>query len=167
MKTFLFFLLIPFFSLAQTIHHEGNEILYKGDVKLTGMTAQGIIERLQNTAGAVIKQGKHHAVVQTSADKVWTWGDMKLTNEKSTSRTAHYNISFNATEGGYEYRIDSVFVTEKGRTGSHVKTGKDLFACMQVSGPSAAAAENILNEIDMNFQKILAVIEARMKKGLK
>lgn len=158
-------LLLPHLSQAQTVHRKGNKVLYQGDVVVSGRTASQVFTDLQNVAGSVVKRGKEAALMQANGKVLSTYADLRLPTESIADRTVHYTIQLTAQEGGYTYRIDSVSVTEKKQDGSEsTKTAKDLLAGLEESGPAAAAAEKVLNEIDMNFQKLLALLRTGMQK---
>lgn len=162
----LFLLLLPaLFSQAQTVHRKGDKIVYEGEVTLPRRTTAAIFAQLQNTAGPLVKKGKQPAHLQASEPVIVAPGDMRLRTDYSLVRTVHYTLQLTASDSGYAYRIDSVFVTEKKRDGGEKKrTSKELFDDMEKSGPVAEATEKVLNEIDMNFQKLLALLKARMVK---
>ena len=167
MKTWMLILLLPFFSAAQTIHRKGDKIVYQEDVPLPGRSSQDVLAQLRSLAGPTVKKGKGSAQWQATDSSVSAIGDIKLTASYPMLRTVNYSIELTAREGGYAYRIDSVYVTERkrGGGGETVKKDNEMLEGMQQSGPSAEAAERLLNEIDMNFQKLLAVIRLRMIKG--
>lgn len=162
----LFLLLLPFFAPAQTIHRKGNKILYEGEVPLSGRSTSEVFAQLQSVAGSLIKKGKRPANLQASGQTLVALADMPLNTAYSLIRTVNYTIQLTANDGGYAYRIDSVYVIDKKRDGSEARhTSKELLQNMEVSGPVAEAAEKLLNEIDMNFQKLLAVMKTKLQKG--
>lgn len=164
----LFLLLLPaLFVQGQTIHRKGDKILYEGEVTLPRRTTTAIFTQLQNTAVTLVKNGKQPAALQASEPVIVVHGNMRLSTDYSLVRTVHYTLQLTASDSGYAYQIDSVFVTEKKRDGGEKKrTSKDLFDDMEKSGPVAEATEKVLNEIDMNFQKLLALLKARMIKEM-
>jgi hypothetical protein len=166
MKALLCLLLLPaLFAQGQTIHRKGDKIVYEGDVTLPRRTTAAIFMQLQNTVGPLVKKGKQPAPLQASEPVIVALGDMRLRTDFSLVRTVHYTLQLTASDSGYTYRIDSVFVTEKKRDGGEKKrTAKALFEDMETSGPVAEGTEKVLNEIDMNFQKLLALLKAKMIK---
>lgn len=166
MKTwFLFLLLIPLVLPAQTVHRKGNKIVYEGEVTLPGRSATQVTAALQNALRSLVKKGKTPSAVQANELTLKALGDIKLNANSTLSRMVNYTIALTAKEGGYEYRIDSVYVTEKtGGETETVRTGKQLLKEMEVSGPVSEKAEKILNEIDMNFQKLLALLKTAISK---
>lgn len=165
MKALFFLLLLPFFAQAQTIHRKGNKILYEGEVPLSGRSASEVLVQLQTAANDLLKKGKQPAPVQTKGQTVLALADMQLNTDYSLVRTVNYTMQLTAKNGGYTYRIDSVYVLDKKRDGSESKhTAKELFDKMEVSGPVAEATERLLNEIDMNFQKLLALMKTSIQK---
>jgi hypothetical protein len=80
-------------------------------------------------------------------------------------RTVDYSLQLKAKDNGYDYVIDSVSFTEQERGGKAVtKTSKEMLENMGETGKIVGDTEKILNETDMRFQQILAVIRASVKK---
>jgi len=158
---------LPLLSSAQTIHRKGNKIVYEGEVALSGSNTSQINTALQKLLSEMIKKEKDPATVQKSEHGYFANGDLKLSASYPVSRSVNYTIELKPKEGGYKYKIDSVYVTEKkpGET-ERKRTGKELLKEMEVSGPVSEAAEKILNEIDMNFQRLLAVLKTKMQKDV-
>jgi hypothetical protein len=167
MKSILFLLLfVPLFSPCQTIHRKGDKIIYKGNEALPGRTAAELLSQLQATVGALVQNEKNTAAVQLTENSLTTIGNMRLKGSNAMARTAYFTLQVTAKDGGYSYNIDSVYVTEKKGNGSTQKrSDKELLKNMETTGPVADAAEKLLNEIDMNFQKMLAVLRNKMKAG--
>ena len=158
-------LCLPLLLSAQTIHRKGNKIVYEGDVALPGSSASQINTVLQNALSELIKKDKTPAIIQANEKGFVTSGDIKLNASYPLSRTVNYTIALKGKDGGYDYRIDSVYVMEKKPGQAETKrTAKQLLKEMEVSGPVAEAAEKILNEIDMNFQKLLALLKTKTMK---
>jgi hypothetical protein len=165
MKALLFLLLLPLFSQSQTIHRKGKKIVYEGEVTLPGRTSAEVLAQLQSVAGTLVKNGKNPAAFHANGQTLEALGNMQLNTEYHLIRNLNYTLQLTAKENGYAYRIDSVYVTERKRDGDEkTRTGKQLLKDMEVSGPVAEATEKILNEIDMNFQKLLTVMKAKMEK---
>lgn len=163
--SFLFFL--PLFLAAQTVHRKGNKIVYEDEVMLPGRNADQLNTALQAALLDLVKKGKTPANVRVSEQAFVADGDMKLSSNHPISRLVNYTLSLKAKDSGYAYRIDSVFVIEK-KSGEAEKkrTAKQLLQEMEVSGPVAEAAEKILNEIDMNFQKLLVLLKTKLQKTI-
>ncbi len=157
---FLAFFLIPFFSIAQTIHVEKGRIVYKGTEKADKFSKEEIYSRakialLQNVRG-------HERQLRTDDEKngeLSMNGETRLKSTFNILRVLEYSIKISVNKGEYKYKIDSVFVRQNER---HVKTidipSEDLLAGMNISGNVAIRTENELNEIDMDFQKLLDLL---------
>src|SRR5947207_4595181 len=94
-----------------------------------------------------------------------TKGTMRLTSPYSMISTVEYIFELSRNEGGFKYRIDSVYIkeTERGGKTNKISSG-ELLKGMDMSGAVAAATEKKLNEIDMKFEKIIDGIITGMKK---
>src|ERR1044071_731953 len=86
-------------------------------------------------------------------------GKIKLPSPHYIIKTMEFRIALVIGKGGYQYLIDSIILTEKTKGEETVRMSSEkLLKGMESSGPVAAAAEKQLNEIDMNIQKLIAVI---------
>jgi hypothetical protein len=69
-------------------------------------------------------------------------------------------------ENGYEYRIDSVSFTQKERGEKAVtKSSEDVIEGISETGKVVGETEKILNETDMKFQRVLALLRSEINKG--
>lgn len=155
---FIFFLLgIPFFTSAQTVHIEKNKIVYKGTVCVEGTSAEQLTLRAKR---AILDLDKdYESNVSQNEDgttRVWFRGATKLASSDHVSKKVTYIVEINVKAGSYEYRIDSVSLVQK-EPGQHATatSSEELFNKMESSGPVAARTEGQLNEIDMEFQKLI------------
>jgi hypothetical protein len=91
---------------------------------------------------------------------------MKLETPYNIIRTVTYSISVKAMKNGYSYLIDSVFFSEKVRGEKTViKPSEEVLENMGETGPIVGRTEKILNETDMRFQKLLALLRSKSGKG--
>jgi len=95
--------------------------------------------------------------------RVWFQGVMKLASFDHVSKKVTYILEINVKDGGYEYRIDSVYLVQKepGEQATEISS-EELLNKMESSGPVAARTEAQLNEIDMDFQKLIDLINKEM-----
>jgi hypothetical protein len=164
MKYLLLFLLLPFFAPCQTVHLEKDRIAYKGKVKVEHASAKELAARAKAALLLHVKAGKESSLTEDNA-VLRMEGKIRLKTAYSVIRNVHYMIQIDVQDGGYEYHIDSVYVKERERTGkSTLIPSEDLVKNMEVTGPVASQTEKLLNEIDMHLQKLLALIEADMKR---
>lgn len=90
-------------------------------------------------------------------------GALKLTTPHHLIRILQYTIELTEKDSGYTYRIDSVSLLERVRgEKAKVRTSKELLEALSESGKGAIEAEQLLNEIDMRLQQILAVLRTRL-----
>jgi len=165
-NTTLFLLLVPFFASTQTIHTEKNKIVYKGNLHIDGATQDQLIGRAKQVILKIdkkvipkIDQGKN------GGTKVWSEGVMKLKSADHVSTKVTYILEIDVENERYDYRIDSVYLVQK-EPGHHSTkiSSEDLLKKMESSGPVAASTERQLNEIDMDFQKLIDQINDDMAK---
>jgi hypothetical protein len=157
MRVIFFLLAFPFFISAQTVHVEKNKIVYKGKVHVEGTSAQQLTLRARR---AILDLDKHYepkvSQNEDGTTRLWFQGVTKLASSDHVSKKVTYIVEINVKDGSYEYRIDSVYLVQK-EPGQHAtETSSDeLLNKMESSGPGAARAEGQLNEIDMDFQKLI------------
>lgn len=165
MRVIFFLLGIPFFISAQTVHIEKNKIVYKGVVHVEGISSEQLTLRAKR---AIVDLDKDYvSKVSQNEDgttRVWFQGVTKLTSANHVSKKVTYVVEINVKDGSYNYRIDSVYLVQK-EPGEHATatSSEELLNKMESSGPVAARTEEQLNEIDMDFQKLIDRITNYMK----
>ena len=163
MKIFFVFLLLPFFSFSQTVHVKDGNILYEGQEKVTGVSASEISRRIESVLSSIVSNYK---VEKRSNDAIKARGELKLKTPYTIIRTVSYSIELTAIENGYEYLIDSVSFSEKRRgEKSTTKSSKEILDNMSEQGSIVGETEKLLNETDMRFQRLLALLKVRINKG--
>ena len=166
MRVIFFLLAFPFFISAQTVHVEKNKIVYKGKVHVEGASAEQLTLRAKQVILDIDKD--YESKVSQNEDgttRVWFQGVTKLASSDHISKKVTYIVEIHARDGSYEYRIDSVYLVQK-EPGQHAtKTSSgELLNKMESSGPVAARTERQLNEIDMDFQKLIDRITNHMTR---
>lgn len=157
MRLIFFLLGFPFFISAQTVNVEKSKIVYKGKVHVEGASAEQLTSRARRTILDLDKD--YESKVNQNEDgttRVWFQGATKLASSDHVSKKVTYIVEINVKDGSYEYRIDSVYLVQK-EPGQHAKetSSEELLNKMESSGPVAASTEALLNEIDMDFQKLI------------
>jgi len=161
MKVLLFCLLLPVFSLGQTVHIKDDKIIYEGKEKLTSSNNE-IFARIQH---AVPKMVDNYQLEEQSGQSIKARGELRLTTPYHLIRTVSYSIKINVTESGYEYKIDSVIFKEQERGEKAViKPSEKVVEDMGETGKIVGDTEKILNETDMRFQKLLAHLKKQIKE---
>jgi len=164
--TMLFLLSMPLFILAQTIHTEKNKIVYKGNTHADGATQEQLARRAKQ---AVLNIDKKNAPKigqgKEGGTRIWSEGVLTLKSTDHISQKVTYIIEIDVKNENYDYRIDSVYLVQK-KPGHHSTkiSSEDLLKKMESSGPVAASTERQLNEIDMDFQKLINRITDDMAK---
>lgn len=155
---------LPFVSLAQTIYFDDENIVYKGTVATPGLQDGALMSRLQEAVAAVHDDKRTKADITSSHNKIVAVGEMKLNSPFHIIRKVHYTLQLSPAENGYAYHIDSVSVSEKRRgRKTESKNAEELLEGIEDTGTVAIETEKLLNEIDMRFQKLLAVLAQRVK----
>jgi hypothetical protein len=161
MKIVLLILLLPVFSYSQTVHVKDEKIVYTGSEKVKG-TSTEILKQLQDKLPVIISGYK---LDEQSPSSVKARGSFRLKTPYQLIRTVDYTIQLKTRENSYEYTIDSVSFTEQERGKKPVtKTSKEMVENMGETGKIVGDTEKILNETDMRFQQIFAVIRSSVKR---
>ena len=163
MKFFFALFLLPLFSASQTVHVKDGSILYEGKEKVAGVSASEISKKIQNILPSLVDNYK---IDKQSANAVRARGELSLKTPFNIIRTVHYSVELRAIENGYEYLIDSVSFTEQKRgEKSSTKSSKEVLDNMGEQGAVVGETEKLLNEADMRFQKLLALVRSGIGKN--
>ena len=163
MKVLLIALLLPVLSAGQTIHFEKKDILYKGNVKTAGTTATDLSANLSNAVQIAAKETKAKIDQQAGGQMLVAQGMVRMNAPFRIIRNVHFTLTLHPQGSGYDYRIDSVYITEKRRAGRETtRSSKELLEGIEDTGLKAIETERLLNEIDMRLQKVLAIIKRQM-----
>ena len=162
MKVLLLCLLLPVFSLGQTIHTKDDKIVYEGKEKMAS-PAQEIFNSIEKALPKIVDSFRQDELSDSS---IKGRGEFRLTTPYHLIRTVRYSIKINATSSGYEYLIDSVSFKEQERGEKAVtKPSKEVLKDMEETGKIVGDTEKILNETDMRFQKLLAILKKEINQG--
>jgi hypothetical protein len=166
-KQIVFFLLIPAVTFGQTVHVDSNRIVYKGTVKLDSVNKEELFARAKS---AIFNNVKEDSIVTDNKEKgkISVKGSIKLASPYHIIKKVEYILELSVDDGKYEYRIDSVHIKQVERGGKTTMIySQELLIGLDVtvSGfvPGSGNVEKQLNEIDMNFQKLIALVNADMK----
>lgn len=160
MKILLLILILPVLSFAQTIHVKDEKIVYEDKEKIA-LSSSEIFNRIQQALPNLVS---NYQVEEQSENSVKARGELKLKTPYNLIRAVTYSIKVNTTHNGYEYQIDSVSFIEQERGEKLVtKSSKEVLEGMSETGAMVGATEKILNETDMRFQKILAILKSKVK----
>jgi hypothetical protein len=158
MKKFFFFLFLPLFSFGQTIHFDDENIIYKGKVNAPGMQSGEVYARLEQAINGFLE--KKDLTVETfpSGQRLQASGAIRLNSPYHIIRKVRFNLQLTAADEGYTYQLDSVYLEERRRSRkATTKNAEELLESMEETGAGGTAAERLLNEIDMRFQKLIAL----------
>ena len=164
-RNIVFVLLVPVITCGQTVHVDSNRIVYKGIEKVSGVSKDELYARaksalLSNTNSAT------QTIISDDVDKgmITAKGSIRLASPYHIIKTVEYILELSVEDGAYKYRIDSVYMKQAERGGATKKmSSEELLKGMDINGPASAIAEGQLNEIDMDFQKLLDLVKADMK----
>ena len=162
----VFLLLIPVVTNGQTVHVDEDRIVYKGTVKLENVNKEIMYSRAKNAILNNVKGSKKGIVEDNKEkEKIAANGSIKLSSPHHIIKTVEYILELLVEDGKYKYRIDSVYIKQVERGGKRNKiSSEELLKGMEVTGSTSANTEKQLNEIDMKFQKLLALVNNDMKK---
>jgi hypothetical protein len=160
MRILFLILILPTCLFGQTIHIKDEKIVYEGKEKVN-LPAPETFSRIQQVLPTIVHNYK---MEEQSENSIKARGQMKLETPYHLIRTVSYSIKLHSTEKGYEYTIDSVFFTEQER-GEKANTvpSKEVVKNMGETGAIVGETEKILNETDMRFQKLLALLKSKVK----
>jgi len=165
-KQIIFFLMIPMATYGQTVHIDSNRIVYKGTIKLD-VNKDELYSRAKNAILSNVKRSKEMIVADNNEKgMIAAKGIIRLASPYHVIKTVGYILELSVDDGKYEYRIDSVYIKQVERGGKTIKMpSEELVKGMGMSGPVSAATEKQLNEIDMNFQKLIDLVNTYMKRA--
>ncbi|GAC1485979.1 MAG: hypothetical protein NVS1B13_13110 [Flavisolibacter sp.] len=166
---FLASFFISLLTQAQTVHVEKGKIVYKGAEKTDQFSKLELYTRAKNALLQNVRG--HERQLRTDDEKngeLSMNGETRLKSTFNILRVLEYSIKISVKKGEYKYKIDSVFVRQNER---HIKTidipSEDLLAGMNITGNVAINTEKQLNEIDMDLQKLLALLHNQILEARK
>ena len=160
MKLLFAVLFLPLFSVSQTVHVKDGEILYEGKEKVEGVSPSQIHERIQHILPSLVTD---YRVEKQSWEMIRVRGKLKLETPYTIIRTVDYSLELRAIENGFQYLIDSVSFTEQTRGEKpETKSSKEILKNMSEQGEIVGETERLLNETDMRFQRVLAMLKNRI-----
>ena len=165
----VFLLLIPTVIYGQTVHVDEGRIVYKGTVKVEQVNKEDMYARAVNAIHNNIKGSKEGTVEgNNEKEKIAATGSIKLSSPYHIIKTVEYILELSVEDGKYKYRIDSVYIKQVERGGKTTRIySEELLKGLDVTAsgfvPGSANVEKQLNEIDMNFQKLLALVKNDIK----
>ena len=162
----IFFLMMPVAVSGQTVHVDEGRVVYKGMINVPNVNKEELYERAMVAVFSHVKGSKKDRVADNKEKgSIAGNGTIKLRTPYPIIRTVGYILELSVDDGSYKYRIDSVYIKQVERGGKTIKiSSAELFKGVEATGAESVVAEKQLNEIDMNFQKLLALLHADMKK---
>jgi hypothetical protein len=151
---------------AQTVHVDSNRIAYRNKATVANTSQTELFFRAQKAVANYVTQQPGAIKTDAINNEISAPGSIKLPSPYHLIKSLLYTIEISVNDGAYEYRIDSVSlkVTERGG-GTKLVSSEELLKGMEVSGAASWIMEKQLNEIDMNLQKVIALINGEMKKS--
>lgn len=166
MKHLLIVLFFPLFSVAQTVHHDGEQIVYEGSVKLDAGSLTNLPSRLQSVLADVAGKMTDSVLIRSAENAIHSYASIRMNSPNAVIRKMHFTLQLVPQPNGYAYTVDSVVVTEKRRGWKEKRVGsEEMIGNLEETGNAAIELELTLNEIDLRIQKLLRVLENEMKKG--
>ncbi|MGE5519857.1 MAG: hypothetical protein ACM3VS_08035 [Candidatus Dadabacteria bacterium] len=165
----LFLLFFPFLVNSQTVHQDDGKIRYKGTVPFNKTLNGDVSNEIQASFISAIKNaGK---LIETSADanrKFTAIGLFHLASTAAVTNLATYLLTVEMEPDKYKFKIDSVSFVQEVRGGGKttVINSKEFLEKMDETGDTAIATEKVLNEFDMNVQKLLVMANKELQKAI-
>ncbi len=161
----LILFLAPMAACGQTVHIDEDRIVYKGTVVVNNASQADLYQRARD-AMQNVSVGKAEIIDENKdKGKITAKGKLRLVTPYHLIRTVEYVIELTVEEGQYTYRIDSVYLkqAERGAKTTRLPSEK-LVKGVEATGAESVESEKELNEIDMNFQKLLAIVHSDIKR---
>jgi hypothetical protein len=151
---------------GQTVHVNDDRIVYENKVPVDKANQKELFFRAQKAIADNVTQ--QPTLISTDAvnNEVSGQGSIRLKSFYHLIKTLFYTIKLSIRDGGYQYQIDSVYLKEEERGGrTKFLSSNELLKGMEVSGSASWMMEEQLNEIDMNLQKVIALVKGEMNKS--
>lgn len=158
--------MVPVAASGQTVHVDSGRIVYTATVRIDSVNRDEMYARARKTLLANI-QTKTGSMISEHPERknISAEGRIRLSSPYHLIKTVEFLFELSVADGTYRYRIDSVYLTQTERGQKETKiSSEELLKGMDVNGPVSAATEKQLNEIDMNFQKLVDLVNTDMKK---
>jgi uncharacterized protein with TBP-like fold DUF4468 len=149
---------------AQTVHVDSERVFYRNTVTVANTSQTELFFRAQKAIADYVTQ--QPALIHTDAinNEISGQGTIRLKSPYHLIKNLLYTITLSVKDGGYQYKIDSVYLQEQERGGNmKLTSSRELLKGMDVSGSASWMMEEQLNEIDMNLQKVIAMVKGEMK----
>ncbi|MGV3529654.1 MAG: hypothetical protein ACO1OO_12215 [Flavisolibacter sp.] len=162
MKSWIIILFFPFFATAQTVHVNDDEVEYKGNIKLQGMSKEAVWAKAQEALQPIFQI----SAAEKDADKteLEAEGRLRLETPYRIIREVVYRLKLEAKNEELEYKIDKVYLQETQRGYETKNTpSKDLIEALEEGGAVVKETEKILNETDMRLHEIFARLKTFLK----
>jgi len=159
---FILLFLLPAFSLAQTVHIEKEQIVYKGEIEMPGLGSQNVYTHAKSILLNRVNASPDSLKEKKKEKELTTTGAIQLPSPHYIVKNLCYSVKLAPGNEEIEYAIDSVYliIRERGKK-SRIISGSALLKEMDESGKASMEAEKQLNEIDMHIQKLIT----QMKSG--
>ena len=117
-KHLLYLLLLPSVTYGQTVHIDDHRIVYKGAVNVGQINQEELYATAKQSIYDNIKGSKENTIKDDRQNgKICVKGTIKLKTPFEITRTVGYVLELSVEEGGYKYRIDSVYMKQVQRGG--------------------------------------------------
>src|SRR6266576_2007671 len=117
-KYIIFVLLMPMITNGQTVHVDSDRIVYKGTIKLDDVNKDELFARANHVfSNNIIGDRKEMITNNNKKDIIAAKGTLRLTSPHSIISTVEYIFELSIENGGFKYRIDSVYIKETERGG--------------------------------------------------
>src|SRR5436190_2851221 len=149
---------------AQTVHVDSDRVAYQNTITVANTSQVELFFRAQKAIADYVTQQPAQIKTDAINNEISAQGTIKLQSAYHLVKSLRYTIKLSVHDGEYQYRIDSVYLQETERGGStKLASSEQLLKGMDVSGAASWIMEKQLHEIDMNLQKVIALVKSEMK----
>jgi|SRR4030095_2070015 hypothetical protein len=162
----IFILLLPALTLAQTIHVEKEKVLYEGKMEIEGLAKQDAYNKARNMLLQYVNPNADSLKEKKDEQELTTSASLPLPSTYHKIKSIQYKVKLQARKDEIAYEISDIRLKVRER-GKKTKTipSEQLLKAVTENGKIGMEAERYLNELDMHLQKLIATLEADLRKG--
>ena len=162
----IFLLLLPASTLAQTIHVEKEKVLYEGKMEIEGLAKQDAYNRARKMLLQYVNPNADSLKEKKDEQELTTSVSQYLPSTYNIIKSVQYKVKLQAHDDAIAYEISDIRikVRERGKKARTIPS-EQLLKAVTENGKIGMQAEKYLNELDMHLQKLIATLEADLRKG--
>ena len=162
----IFLLLLPAATLAQTIRIGKDKVLYQGKLEFVGASNEDVYQKTKNLLLHHVNPSPDSLIEKRNENTLASSAVVKLPSPYNLVKTLYYTVKLQSNGSEVAYQIDSIYVSIRKRGGkARIISSEEMLKGLGENGKTAMLAERQLNEIDLNIQKLIAIMKADLRKG--